>query len=147
MVSVIGLPISDNSFFLHKRYVSVVMLCRNGGLAHFNCVKTSKYDINYSLIDGWTCITKIWEKPQNSRRQKGDMKHVPYRGPTNISLPSKIYWPWRPCAPASNRCTMQGLLTPDRKYNNKLQILSTMPARPTHGTDCALNKVVSTAGQ
>jgi len=57
-------------FFLHERYVSVVMLCRNEGLAHFNFVKTSKYEINYSLIDGWTCITKIWEKSQNSRRQK-----------------------------------------------------------------------------
>ena len=60
------------------------MLCRNEGLAHFNCVKTSKYERNYSLIDGWTRITKIWEKPQNPRRQKGDMKHVPYRGPTNV---------------------------------------------------------------
>jgi len=44
----------------------------------------------------------------------GDIKQVPYRGPTNIALPSKILSPWRPSAAASNRCTMQGLLTLDR---------------------------------
>lgn len=72
------------------------MLCRNGGLAHFNYVKTSVYEINYFLIEGWTRFTKIWETPQNFRHRKGDMKQAPYRGPTNIRRhrkPFSHHWP------------------------------------------------------
>ena len=40
---------------------------------------------SYSVHKGCTNFTKTWELPQNSRRQKGDMKKVMYRGLTNIS--------------------------------------------------------------
>ena len=36
------------------------------------------------LHQGCTNFQKIWEQPENSVHQKGDMRQVPYKGPTNI---------------------------------------------------------------
>jgi hypothetical protein len=43
-------------------------------------------DFQDVLVQGSTIFQKITEPPKNSRRLQGNMKQVPYCGPTNIRL-------------------------------------------------------------
>lgn len=45
---------------------------------------SGKADRMWPLYQGWTNFPKIYEQPQKCRRQKDDMKHVPYWGPADI---------------------------------------------------------------
>jgi hypothetical protein len=76
----------------------------------------------YSLGQWCTKFRRIWDPPQSSRCQKGDMRQAPYSGPTNIRRHCKRFSHTRYLV--SGICTSFGLGSCVRQYFTALCLAS-----------------------